>query len=137
MRSASAIRAVEEDLGEVRVAVHLAQGSDVDAGAPEVEPEGRDAAVLGYRGVVAREQEPEARVRAPARPHLLTVHPPLVAVASRVESPARSDPAPGSENSWHQISSPFAIFGSQRAHCSARPWASSVGPTSSRPTRYG
>ena len=25
---------------------------------------------------------------------------------ARVESPARSEPAPGSENSWHQISSP-------------------------------
>ena len=28
---------------------------------------------------------------------------------ARVVSPARSDPAPGSENSWHQISSPRSI----------------------------
>ena len=62
----------------------------------QVEPERGDAAVLRDRRVVAREQQPEARVRAPARPHLLAVHAPLVAVAlARVESPARSEPAPG------------------------------------------
>src|SRR6185295_19840356 len=65
------------------VTVHLAQRADVDTGAAKIEPEGRDAAVLGQRGVVAREEEPEARIRASARPHLLPAHPPLVTVALR------------------------------------------------------
>ena len=40
---------VEEHLGEVRVAVHLAQRADVDARRAEVEPEGGDALVLRHR----------------------------------------------------------------------------------------
>ena len=31
---------------------------------------------------------------------------PASSATARVDSPATSDPAPGSENSWHQISSP-------------------------------
>ena len=36
---------------------------------------------------------------------------------ARVRSDARSDPAPGSLNSWHQISSALRMRGSQRAFC--------------------
>ena len=141
MRSASATtRVVEEDLGEVRVAVHLAQRPDVDARRRAGRaPNAVMPAVLRDRRVVPGEQQsrtartrpgsstPSGRSRATRRRRGST----------RVASPARSDPAPGSENSWHQISSPVAIFGSQRAHWSGRPCASSVGPTSSSPTRYG
>src|SRR5438552_4112384 len=49
----------------------------------EVESERRDAAMLRNRDVVARKQETEPRIRAAARPHLLTADPPLVAVARR------------------------------------------------------
>ena len=52
-------------------------------------------------------------------------------------SPARSEPASGSENSWHQISSPLRILGSQRACCSGVPWAINVGPTRPTPTMNG
>ena len=63
-----------------------------------------------------------------------TCHPPSVASA-RVDSPDRSDPAPGSLKSWHQISSALAIGRSQRAHCSSVPCASRVGPARLMPTR--
>ena len=41
-------------------------------------------------------------------PHLLALDHPLVPVAARPgwSATARSEPAPGSLNSWHQISSP-------------------------------
>ncbi len=81
-------RVVEEDLGEVGVAVHLAERPDVDAGAVEVEPERGDAAVLGHRRVVPGEEEPEPGVGPAARPHLLAVHAPLVAVTRRARRQA-------------------------------------------------
>ena len=36
--------------------------------------------------------------------------------------PAASDPAPGSLNSWHQITSWFSAAGTQRATCSGVPY---------------
>ena len=39
--------------------------------------------------------------------------------SARVLSDARSEPAPGSLKSWHQISSPRAIGGSRRRFCSS------------------
>src|ERR1700730_1988096 len=42
----------------------------------------------------------------------------LVALVLR---PARSDPAPGSENSWHQIISPRNVGGRKRCFCSSVP----------------
>ena len=47
-------------------------------------------------------------------------HPPSTLVAL-VDSPARSDPAPGSENSWHQIISPRNVGGRNRCCCSSVP----------------
>src|SRR5215469_5254061 len=41
---------------------------------------------------------------------------------------ARSEPAPGSLNPWHQISSPDRMRGRNRCFCSGLPWAISVGP---------
>ena len=54
---------------------------------------------------------------------------------ARVASDARSEPASGSLNSWHQISSAVRIAGSQRCFCSSVPCASSVGPARLIPTR--
>ncbi len=42
--------------------------------------------------------------------------------------PARSEPAEGSEKSWHQISSPESSRGIQRFFCSGVPCARMVGP---------
>lgn len=38
-----------------------------------------------------------------------------------VRSPARSDPAPGSEKPWHHWISPFSIGGRNRRFCSSVP----------------
>ena len=53
--------------------------------------------------------------------------------SARAASDARSDPAPGSEKSWHQISTFFTIFGRKRAFCSSVPQAMIVGPARLRP----
>src|SRR5947208_3661781 len=69
----------------------------------------------------------------------LSTHPPSTASA-RVDTEARSDPAPGSLNSWHHSSSAERIFESHRSFCEDEPCASSVGParfTPMRPTSSG
>ena len=73
------------------------------------------------------------------RPHLLAVHHrtrrrPRSAV---VRMPARSDPASGSLNSWHQASWPVTIGRRYRAFCSSVPWATIVGPASMHPESSG
>ncbi len=66
--------------------------------------------------------------------------PPSTRVAL-VLRPARSDPAPGSENSWHQIISPRNVGGRKRCFCSSVPNATIDGmiqaamPTCGRLTR--
>ena len=58
-----------------------------------------------------------------------------------VVNPARSDPAPGSENSWHQNMSPRKVGGRNRCFCSSVPNATIDGmiqaamPTCGRLTR--
>src|SRR3954454_20261961 len=47
-------------------------------------------------------------------------------------SPAKSLPAPGSLNSWHQRSSPVNIGRRNRWRCSSVPWVTIVGPASAR-----
>ena len=49
--------------------------------------------------------------------------------SARVRRLARSDPASGSENSWHQMCSPRRMAGRNLSRCSGVPWAISVGPT--------
>ena len=55
---------------------------------------------------------------------------------ARVASPARSDPAPGSLNSWHQTASPVHSGRSQRSCCSAVPKARMVGAAMPRPMAF-
>ena len=60
-------------------------------------------------GVGAGQADRPVGVVGERRPHLLAGEPPAVprsAVGARVRSEARSEPAPGSLNSWHQVSSP-------------------------------
>ena len=45
-----------------------------------------------------------------------------------VRTAERSEPAPGSEKPWHQISSVERIFSRWRSFCAAVPWAMIVGP---------
>ena len=52
--------------------------------------------------------------------------PPSTLVALVVR-PARSEPAPGSENSWHQIISPRNVGGRKRCFCSSVPNATTDG----------
>ena len=52
--------------------------------------------------------------------------PPSTFVA-RVRSDARSDPAPGSEKSWHQVSSPSSDGRTNRSRCSSVPCSRIVG----------
>ena len=54
---------------------------------------------------------------------------------ARVARPARSEPAPGSEKSWHQISSPVNIGRSARRRRSSRPCVATVGPASESPKK--
>ena len=50
----------------------------------------------------------------------LSIQPPSTRVA-RVDSDARSEPAPGSLNSWHQLMSPRNVGGIHRSCCSSVP----------------
>ena len=70
--------------------------------------EHRDADLrLGRFGVGAREQQAEVGVRGVRRPDLLPVDDPLVTIADGPASASetRSEPASGSEKSWHHCSS--------------------------------
>src|ERR1700722_1479602 len=55
--------------------------------------------------------------------------------SARVDSAARSDPAPGSEKPWHQMSSPRRMRGRWKAFCSSLARAISVGPAWLSPTK--
>src|SRR5712691_1907848 len=56
---------------------------------------------------------------------------------ARVRRLARSEPAPGSEKPWHQISSALRIAGRWRRFCSSVPQWMRVGPTRFRPMLPG
>ena len=71
----------EEHLVERRVAVHLAQRPDLDAGLVHRQHEVRDALVLGHVPVGAGQQHAVVGVVGAGVPHLLAVDDPLVAVA--------------------------------------------------------
>ena len=53
--------------------------------------------------------------------------------SARVRNCARSDPPEGSENNWHQISSPRSAGGAKRARCSGVPQVQIVGIAIARP----
>ena len=55
---------------------------------------------------------------------------------ARVASEARSDPAPGSLKSWHQISSPVKSGRSNRAAVSGSAWPTIVGAARKRPKPF-
>ena len=55
---------------------------------------------------------------------------------ARVRSDARSEPADGSENPWHQTVSPFRMRWRWYARCSSVPSAMRVGPACMTPTKF-
>jgi len=56
--------------------------------------------------------------------------------SARVDSDARSLPAPGSLNSWHHSSSARTIGGRKRTRCSSVPCANSAGAARFRPSGF-
>ncbi len=58
-------------------------------------------------------------------------------LTARVLSEARSEPASGSENPWHQISSPVTIGARKRSFCSSVPQTMIVGPSQQEPEYVG
>ena len=91
--------------------------------------------VLGHVPVGAGEEHAVVGVVGARAPQLLPVDDPLVAVADAHASvsPARSEPLPGSLNSWHHVSSPVSVGASSARFSSSDPWASSVGAASAVP----
>src|SRR5919202_189268 len=71
----------EEDFGELRAAGDLLQRAHLDARAVHVQDEVGDALVLGDAGVRPRQEHAEVGVGPEARPDLLPVDHPLVALA--------------------------------------------------------
>ena len=86
-------------------------------------------AVLGRVGVGAGQADRPVGVLGQRGPHLLPDEPPAAVdlAPARVRSEARSEPAPGSLNSWHQISSPRSVGRTNRSRCSSVPCARIVG----------
>ena len=121
---------VEEHLVELGVARDLHERPHLDAGRLHVDDEVGDALVLRRVGVGAGEADPPPRRTArttstPSGPRAASRR---RRASARVCSDARSEPASGSLNSWHQISPAVRIDGSHRCFCSSVPCASSVGP---------
>ena len=57
--------------------------------------------------------------------------------SARIRSEARSEPAPGSENSWHQVSSPSSDGRTNRSRCASVPCCRIVGTAQPAITRSG
>ena len=130
---------VEEHLVEHGLAGHLPQRADGDARLVEREGEPRDAGVLRHR---RSRCGPAASRSRPASAMLLQTFWPLMTQRSpsrsaRVVSPARSEPAPGSLKSWHQLTAPPRIGVTSRAIWSGVPWVRIVGAAMSIPSPPG
>jgi hypothetical protein len=96
----------EEDLVELGLAGDLEERAHLDPGRLHVDEERRHAPVLGHVGVGAGQEQAERRdvgqvvhTFCPFTTHSSPSR------SARVDSPATSEPAPGSLKSWHQISS--------------------------------
>ena len=99
---------------------HLLERPGLDAGLVHVDEEVREPWCLGRPGSVLASSMPKSAVSAP---EFQTFCPSIThsspSGTARVPTLARSEPEPGSLNSWHQAASPSAIGRTNRATCSA------------------
>ena len=98
---------VEEHLVELGLAGDLDERPDLDARRVHVDDEVRDAAVLRRVGIGAGQADPppgELRVATSTPSGPISEPAAVDRAAAVVRSDARSEPASGSLNSWHQIS---------------------------------
>jgi hypothetical protein len=105
---------VEENLVEVRIARHLPQRTDGDTRRPEIDDEHRQSLVFRGIRVGAGHAQGVVGLLGAGSPHLLTVDDVFVTVPERLCLPARSEPAPGSDSSCVQTSSPRIILATCR-----------------------
>ena len=117
---------VEEDLVEHRVAGELAQRPDVEA-APLCFMSSMKHEIpscFGASGSVRASRMPQSACCAIDVQTFwpFTSQPPSTRVARVVDRLARSEPAPGSLKSWHQVISPCSVGGIQRSCCSRVPY---------------
>ena len=125
----------EEDLVERRRPAHLPDRPDLDAGRVHRDQEHRQAGLLGDVRIGPGEQQAVVGEPGAGRPHLLAVdaairRPPGTAV---VATAARSEPAPGSLNSWQHSRSERRNARAYFSRCASVPKVAIVGPT--RPGR--
>ena len=108
----------------------------LDAGLVHVDGEAGDALVLGASVDCPGDEHAVVGGLAERRPDLLAVDDPLVAVRARPGwcSPARSEPAPGSLNSWHHAGLAGDDVADVVSICSGVPWSAMVGAASSSPS---
>ena len=127
----------QEDLVELGLAGDLAQRPDLHPGVGHVADEVGQPLVLGHAGSVRATRMAQRASCAERRPHLLPVDHPVARRprTARVARAARSDPAPGSLNSWHHTSSPVHSGRRKRCCCSAVPKARMVGAAMPSPMR--
>jgi hypothetical protein len=105
------LHVVEEDLVDVAVAAREFDRTNGHARRLHVDPEIGEALVLRDRRVGAHDDDAIVAILRPARPDLLAVNLPPVAVGLGAGAQARKvGAAEGSEKSWHQISSPFSAL---------------------------
>ena len=135
----SGTKHVEEDLVEQGRAGDLPQRPHLDPRRSHVDQEVGDALVLGHVGIGAGQADAPCRPAAPPRStpsgRRATTRPrPGWPGCDRA---ARSEPAPGSLNSWHQSNSPRRVGPTQRSVCSGVPWAMMVGSAQAATARLG
>ena len=91
---------------ELGFAGHLPQRTNINRWVVHVDDECTEASMLNRFSVGTDHEQTETGQMAKRRPDLLAVTDPFVTVADTPRrKPAKSDPAPGSLNNWHQISS--------------------------------
>ena len=93
---------------------------------------------LGTSGLVRARQMPmSARAATEVQTFWPSSRQPPSTRVARVVRAARSEPAPGSLNSWHQRSSPRRVGATHRSVCSGVPWARMVGRAQPATARLG
>ena len=102
--------------------------------AAHVEQKERDALMAQAPGSVRAMRMPQSLIRPPEHHTFWPLTMKRSRPSARVDSDARSLPAPGSENSWHQTCSPQRVGRRWRWHCSGVPNRRRLPAARTRPT---